>query len=79
VRRWSFVPCVLSLAMMSASCALAPPGLTPPDSQTLTLSPAAVSLRMGSAQPSTPSVAGKTWTWSVNGIAGGNATRGRLM
>ena len=78
VRRWSFVPFVLSLTMMSASCALAPPGFTPPDSQTLTLSPAAASVRVGSGQPFTPSVAGKTWTWSVNGIAGGNATLGTI-
>src|SRR5271170_201514 len=78
VRRWSFATVVLYLAMMSASCALAPPGFTPPDSQTLTLSPAVASVRAGSAQTFTPSVAGKSWTWSVNGTAGGNATMGTI-
>jgi uncharacterized protein (DUF1800 family) len=78
VRRWSFAPVVLSLAMMSASCALAPPGFTPPDSQTLTISPAFASVRAGSTQTFTPSMTGKSWTWSVNGIAGGNATLGTI-
>jgi hypothetical protein len=78
VRRWSFVAVVLSLAMMSANCALTPPGFTSPDTQTLTLSPVEASVRVGSAQPFAPSVAGKSWTWSVNGIAGGNATLGTM-
>jgi uncharacterized protein (DUF1800 family) len=78
VRRWSFAAVVLSLAMMSASCALTPPGFTNPDTQTLTLSPAEAAVRAGSAQPFAPSVAGKSWTWSVNGIAGGNATLGTI-
>jgi uncharacterized protein (DUF1800 family) len=78
VRRWSLASVVLCLAVMSASCALTPPGFTPPDSQTLALSPAVASVRVGSAQPFTPSMAGKTWTWSVNGIAGGNATLGTI-
>jgi uncharacterized protein (DUF1800 family) len=78
VRRWSFAAVVLSLAMMSANCALTPPGFTSPDTQTLTLSPVEASVRVGSAQPFAPSVAGKSWTWSVNGIAGGNATLGTI-
>jgi uncharacterized protein (DUF1800 family) len=78
VRRWSFAVVVLSLAIMSASCALAPTGFTSPDTQTLTLSPAEASVRVGSAQPFAPSLAGKSWTWSVNGIAGGNATLGTI-
>jgi uncharacterized protein (DUF1800 family) len=78
VRRWSFAAVVLSLAMMSASCALAPTGFTSPDTQTLSLSPAEASVRVGSAQPFAPSLAGKSWTWSVNGIAGGNATLGTI-
>src|SRR5271163_5111565 len=64
--------------MMSASCALAPPGFTPPDSQTLTISPAFASVRAGSTQTFTPSMTGKSWTWSVNGVAGGNATLGTI-
>ena len=78
MRRWSFAAVVLSLAMMSANCALTPPGFTSPDTQTLTLSPVEASVRVGSAQPFAPSVAGKSWTWSVNGIAGGNATLGTI-
>ena len=78
MRRWSFAAVVLSLAMMSASCALTPPGFTNPDTQTLTLSPAEAAVRVGSAQPFAPSLAGKSWTWSVNGIAGGNATLGMI-
>ena len=76
MRRWSFAAVVL--AMTSASCALTPPGFTNPDTQTLTLSPAEAAVRVGSAQPFAPSVAGKSWTWSVNGIAGGNATLGTI-
>ena len=78
MRRWSIAAAVLLMAMMTASCALTPPGFTPPDSQTLTLSPATAAVRAGSSQPFTPSVVGKTWTWSVNGIAGGNATLGTI-
>ena len=78
MRRWISAVAVLLLAMMTASCALTPPGFTPPDSNTLTLSPATAAVRAGSAQTFTPSVAGKTWTWSVNGIAGGNATLGTI-
>jgi uncharacterized protein (DUF1800 family) len=78
VRRWSFAAVVVSLAMMNASCALTPPGFTNPDTQTLTLSPPEASVRVASAQPFSPSVAGKSWTWSVNGIAGGNATLGTI-
>ncbi|HXN27790.1 MAG TPA: DUF1800 family protein [Candidatus Acidoferrales bacterium] len=78
MRRWSLAAIVLSLAMMSASCALAPTGFTSPDTQTLTLSPAQASVRVGSAQPFAPSLTGKSWTWSVNGIAGGNATLGTV-
>jgi uncharacterized protein (DUF1800 family) len=78
VRRWSFAAVTLSLAIMSASCALTPPGFTSPDTQTLTLSPAEASVRVGTAQPFAPSMPGKSWTWSVNGIAGGNATLGTI-
>ena len=78
MRRWSSAVAILLLAMMTASCALTPPGFTPPDSNTLTLSPATAAVRAGSAQPFTPSLAGKTWTWSVNGVAGGNATVGTI-
>ena len=78
MRRWSIAAAVLLMAMMTASCALTPPGFTPPDSQTLTLAPATAAVRAGSSQPFTPSVAGKTWTWSVNGIAGGNPTLGTI-
>ena len=53
-------------------------GLHAADSQTLTLPPATAAVRAGSSQPFTPSVVGKTWTWSVNGIAGGNATLGTI-
>jgi uncharacterized protein (DUF1800 family) len=78
VRRRSFAAVILSLAMMSASCALTPPGFTNPDQQSLTLSPAEASVRAGSVQPFTPSLAGQSWTWSVSGIAGGNATLGTI-
>jgi uncharacterized protein (DUF1800 family) len=78
VRRCSLTAVVLSLAMMSASFALAPTGFTSPDKQTLTLSPSQASVRVGSAQPFAPSLAGNSWTWSVNGIAGGNATLGTI-
>jgi uncharacterized protein (DUF1800 family) len=44
----------------------------------LTLSPSAAEVRAGSSQPLTPSVGGKSWSWSVNGIAGGNATLGTI-
>ena len=36
MRRWISAVAVLLLAMMTASCALTPPGFTAPDSKTLT-------------------------------------------
>jgi Protein of unknown function (DUF1800) len=78
VQRRSLAAVVLLAVMMTASCALTPPGFTPPESQTLTLSPSEAAVRAGSAQPFTASLADKTFTWSVNGIAGGNATLGTI-
>ena len=42
------------------------------------LSPSSASVRAGSMQTFVPSLAGKTFIWSVNGIAGGNATMGTI-
>ena len=65
---------------MMASCSLTPAGYTPPTtpSETLTLSPSGASVRAGTIQQFTPSLNGKTFTWSVNGIAGGSVTLGTI-
>lgn len=74
----SLTPIVFALAMMTASCALAPAGFTPPETETLSLSPSSAAVRAGSVQQFTPSLTGKTFTWSVNGIAGGSASLGTI-
>lgn len=64
-----------------ASCSLAPAGYTPPTSpasESLTLSPTSASLRAGSYQQFTPSLTGKTYAWSVNGVVGGSSTLGTI-
>jgi uncharacterized protein (DUF1800 family) len=66
---------------MTASCSLAPAGYTPPappNSEPLTLSPSSASVRAGSDQQFIPSITGKTYTWSVNGVAGGSTALGMI-
>jgi hypothetical protein len=58
-------------------------GTTPPPPQTITVSvsPAQVSVPLGGTQPFTATVTGTTNTavnWSVNNVAGGNATVGTI-
>lgn len=72
------VPVVVSLTLMISSCALTPPGSTPPGSDTLTISPSTANVRAGSTQQFTPSLPTKTFTWSVNGLAGGSAATGTI-
>jgi uncharacterized protein (DUF1800 family) len=69
---------VVVLALMTTSCALTPPGSTPPASDTLTISPSTANVRAGSTQQFTPSLANKTYTWSVNGVMGGAAATGTI-
>jgi uncharacterized protein (DUF1800 family) len=83
LRRAILAAVVFALVVMTASCSLAPAGYTPPTSpsspsETLMLSPSSASVRAGSMQTFVPSLAGKTFTWSVNGIAGGNAKMGTI-
>jgi uncharacterized protein (DUF1800 family) len=78
VRRLILPLAVFTLVILTANCALTPPGTTTPGSQTVTLSPSSASLRPGSSQQFTPSLSGKTFTWSVNGVTGGNATIGTI-
>jgi uncharacterized protein (DUF1800 family) len=67
---------VVVLALMTSSCALTPPGS--PTSDTLTISPSTADVRAGSTQQFTPSLANKTFTWSVNGVIGGAAATGTI-
>lgn len=69
---------VVFLALMTTSCALTPPGSTPPTSDTLTISPSTADVRAGATQQFTPSLANKTFTWSVNGVMGGAAATGTI-
>jgi hypothetical protein len=83
LRRAILASVIFALVVMTASCSLAPAGYTPPTSpsspsETLMLSPSSASVRAGSMQTFVPSLAGKTFTWSVNGIAGGNPTMGTI-
>jgi uncharacterized protein (DUF1800 family) len=80
VRRWNVVPLILVVVAM-ASCAMSPVGTTsapPPDNTTLTISPTTADVRVGSTQTFVPSITNETLTWSVNGVAGGNATVGTI-
>ena len=66
----------LLLVIFLSSCSLTPSSL--PGPQTLSLSPSTVSVRAGSPQQFTPSLAGLSLTWSVNGTVGGNSTLGTI-
>jgi len=66
----------LLLVILLSSCSLTPS--SPPGPQTLTLSPSTVSVRAGSPQQFTPSLAGLSLTWSVNGTVGGSTTLGTI-
>lgn len=80
MRRWNVVPLILVMVAM-ASCAMSPVGTTsapPPDNTTLTISPTTADVRVGSTQTFVPSITNETLTWSVNGVAGGNATVGTI-
>src|SRR5580704_12890720 len=80
VRRLNVVPLILVVVAM-ASCAMSPVGTTsapPPDDTTLTISPTTADVRVGSTQTFVPSITNETLTWSVNGVAGGNATVGTI-
>src|SRR5450755_2994602 len=67
---------VVVLALMTTSCALTPPGS--PTSDILTISPSTADVRAGATQQFTPSLANKTYTWSVNGVMGGTAATGTI-
>src|SRR5271154_2098560 len=69
---------VVVLALMTTSCALTPPGSTPPTSDTLTISPSTADVRAGATQQFTPSLTNKSFTWSVNGVIGGAAATGTI-
>ena len=80
MRRWNVVPLMLIVIAM-ASCAMSPVATTsapPPDNTTLTISPSSADVRVGSTQTFVPSITNETLTWSVNGVAGGNATVGTI-
>ena len=80
MRRWNVVPLIL-VAITTASCAMSPTGTTsapPPDKTTLTISPTTANVRMGDTQTFVPSITNEPLTWSVNGVAGGNATLGTI-
>ena len=77
-RSTMFAAAVVVLALMTTSCALTPPGSTPPASDTLTISPSTANVRAGATQQFTPSLANKTFTWSVNGVMGGAAATGTI-
>jgi uncharacterized protein (DUF1800 family) len=78
VRSTMLAPVVVVLALMVSSCALTPPVSNPPGSDTLTISPSTANVRAGSTQQFTPSLTNKTFTWSVNGVAGGSVATGTI-
>ncbi len=71
---------MLLLIVVNGGCALAPAGYTtpPPVSKTLTITPASVNVVAAATQTFTPSDTTEALTWSVNGIAGGNASVGTI-
>jgi Protein of unknown function (DUF1800) len=76
VRRSLAASAALLLVIFASSCSRTPSSPTGP--QTLTLSPSIVSVRAGSPQQFTPSLAGLSLTWSVNGTVGGSTTLGTI-
>jgi hypothetical protein len=75
---------VLALLFVNASCTgttKSSPGSTPPSQVIVSVTPTAANVRAGAGQPFAASVTGTTnqsVTWSVNGVAGGNATVGLI-
>ena len=75
---------VLALLFVNVSCTgttKSSPGSTPPSQITVRVTPTAANVRAGAGQPFTASITGTTnqsVTWSVNGVAGGNATVGLI-
>ena len=76
---------VLALILVHVSCTgttKSTGGTTPPPSQiAVSVAPTAANVRVGAGQPFTATVTGTTnqsVTWSVNGVAGGNATVGLI-
>ena len=67
---------VVALAIMTASCSLAPG--TSGGSDALTISPTTADVRAGATQQFTASVTTKPLTWSVNGVAGGSVATGTI-
>jgi uncharacterized protein (DUF1800 family) len=76
VRRSLAALAALLLVIFTSSCSPTPSSPTGP--QMLTLSPSMVSVRAGSPQQFTPSLAGLSLTWSVNGTVGGSTTLGTI-
>src|SRR3984885_8277133 len=74
----------LALIFVNVSCTgttKSSPGSTPPSQVTVSVTPTAANVRAGAGQPFTASITGTTnqsVTWSVNGVAGGNATVGLI-
>src|SRR3984885_1681235 len=74
----------LALIFVNVSCTgttKSSPGSTPPSQITVSVTPTAANVRAGAGQPFTASVTGtsnQSVTWSVNGVAGGNATVGTI-
>jgi hypothetical protein len=75
---------VLALSLVHVSCTgttKSGGGSTPPAQITVSVTPTAANVRAGAGQPFTATVTGTTnqsVSWSVNGIAGGNATVGLI-
>src|SRR5712671_5494797 len=73
---------LLTICILAAGCAGVTTGPAPATTTpTVTATPGAASIRAGDTQTFSASVSGLTSsavTWSVNGVAGGNATFGTI-
>ena len=80
MRRWLVTALVLPLCMIAIGCSNQNSTTTPP-SNNVVVAPQTPSVRAGATQQfsaSVSGVAGLTFAWTVNGVAGGSATVGTI-
>ena len=82
--RLALLPCIFALALASTACNLNPsasPTTTTDSGVSVKVTPASANVTVQATQQFTATVTGTTntaLTWSVNGVAGGNATVGQI-
>lgn len=81
MRRLLITAIILPVCLIASSCSQQSATPTPPPSDNVTVAPQGASVRTGTPQQFSASVSGTpglTFTWSVNGVAGGAAATGTI-